>query len=341
MMIADIYHGGPVGVETLAAGLSEPRDTIEEVIEPYLIQLGLIARTARGRCLNGPGWTHLGLPQPKGPGGPVRREMKGDDDEDAAAARLRPARRARAAAQAARRAARRRAVDYADEASWLCLPGRADACGAAAADDRAQRQRLRRGRPGGPGRRSADRLLLRLSDRLARSRAQQRHGRRARGAGRRRGPVRALRQRSAGRSRRIYRQATLGSIAAVLAGQDPAPVLDLAYGDVLAAWRHYLAHRNHGRPFVLIGHSQGTIHLIRLLAEEIEGRPEAARMLSALLIGCNVEVPEGQVGRRHLPHDAALHPRRPDRLRHHLRLVPRRRAAAAPAPCSAAPPRPG
>jgi Holliday junction DNA helicase RuvB len=64
-MIADIYKGGPVGVETLAAGLSEPRDTIEEVIEPYLIQLGLIARTARGRCLNGPGWIHLGLPQPK------------------------------------------------------------------------------------------------------------------------------------------------------------------------------------------------------------------------------------------------------------------------------------
>ena len=65
-MIADIYKGGPVGVETLAAGLSEPRDTIEEVIEPYLIQLGLIARTARGRCLNGRGWTHLGLTPPKG-----------------------------------------------------------------------------------------------------------------------------------------------------------------------------------------------------------------------------------------------------------------------------------
>jgi Holliday junction DNA helicase RuvB len=63
-MIADIYKGGPVGVETLAAGLSEPRDTIEEVIEPYLIQLGLVARTARGRCLNGQAWTHLGLPQP-------------------------------------------------------------------------------------------------------------------------------------------------------------------------------------------------------------------------------------------------------------------------------------
>ncbi len=63
-MIADIYKGGPVGVETLAAGLSEPRDTIEEVIEPYLIQLGLIARTARGRCLNGLGWKHLGIEPP-------------------------------------------------------------------------------------------------------------------------------------------------------------------------------------------------------------------------------------------------------------------------------------
>ena len=64
-MIADIYKGGPVGVETLAAGLSEPRDTIEEVIEPFLIQLGLVARTARGRYLNGKAWTHLGITPPK------------------------------------------------------------------------------------------------------------------------------------------------------------------------------------------------------------------------------------------------------------------------------------
>ena len=64
LMIADLYGGGPVGIETLAAGLSEPRDTIEDVIEPFLIQLGLIARTARGRCLNGRGWTHLGLNAP-------------------------------------------------------------------------------------------------------------------------------------------------------------------------------------------------------------------------------------------------------------------------------------
>ena len=65
LMIADLYGGGPVGIETLAAGLSEPRDTLEDVIEPYLIQLGLVARTARGRCLNGRGWTHLGLTPPR------------------------------------------------------------------------------------------------------------------------------------------------------------------------------------------------------------------------------------------------------------------------------------
>ena len=65
-MIAEFYNGGPVGVETLAAGLSEPRDTIEDVIEPYLIQLGLVARTARGRCLNARAWQHLGLVPPAG-----------------------------------------------------------------------------------------------------------------------------------------------------------------------------------------------------------------------------------------------------------------------------------
>ena len=71
LMIADLYNGGPVGVETLAAGLSEPRDTIEDVIEPFLIQLGLIARTARGRCLNGKAWSHLGLPAPAGTPSPL------------------------------------------------------------------------------------------------------------------------------------------------------------------------------------------------------------------------------------------------------------------------------
>lgn len=59
--IALKYSGGPVGIETLAAALSEDRDTIEEVVEPYLLQQGLIARTPRGRILTSSGYLHLGL----------------------------------------------------------------------------------------------------------------------------------------------------------------------------------------------------------------------------------------------------------------------------------------
>ncbi len=62
--IAVNYGGGPVGIETLAAALSEPRDAIEEIIEPYLLQQGLIARTPRGRMLTAAAFTHLGLPAP-------------------------------------------------------------------------------------------------------------------------------------------------------------------------------------------------------------------------------------------------------------------------------------
>src|ERR1700723_3106704 len=58
------YGGGPVGVETLAAALSEPRDAIEDIIEPYLIQCGLIQRTPRGRLVTVHGFRHLGLPEP-------------------------------------------------------------------------------------------------------------------------------------------------------------------------------------------------------------------------------------------------------------------------------------
>ena len=63
-LIATSYGGGPVGVETIAAGLSEPRDAIEEIIEPYLLQQGFIARTPRGRVLTAQAFGHLGLPQP-------------------------------------------------------------------------------------------------------------------------------------------------------------------------------------------------------------------------------------------------------------------------------------
>ena len=64
--IAVKFSGGPVGVETLAAALSEERDTVEEVIEPYLIQQGLLLRTPRGRALAAEGYRHLGIDKPDG-----------------------------------------------------------------------------------------------------------------------------------------------------------------------------------------------------------------------------------------------------------------------------------
>ena len=79
-LLAENYGGGPVGVETIAAALSEVRDAIEEVIEPFLLQQGLIQRTPRGRMLAARAWTHLGLapPRPAGPvGGPVRAGVGG------------------------------------------------------------------------------------------------------------------------------------------------------------------------------------------------------------------------------------------------------------------------
>ena len=67
-LIAENYQGGPVGIETLSAALSESRDALEEVIEPYLLQQGLIQRTPRGRMLAQKAWTHLGMAAPKGQG---------------------------------------------------------------------------------------------------------------------------------------------------------------------------------------------------------------------------------------------------------------------------------
>jgi Holliday junction DNA helicase RuvB len=67
-LIAEAYQGGPVGVETLSAALSESRDAIEEVIEPYLLQQGLIQRSPRGRLLALRAWSHLRLTPPRGPG---------------------------------------------------------------------------------------------------------------------------------------------------------------------------------------------------------------------------------------------------------------------------------
>lgn len=72
------YSGGPVGIETLAAALSEPRDAIEDIIEPYLMQVGLVQRTPRGRALSPDGWKHIGLVPPKAPDAPQMDLLGGE-----------------------------------------------------------------------------------------------------------------------------------------------------------------------------------------------------------------------------------------------------------------------
>ncbi len=64
-MVAVNFGGGPVGIETIAAALSEPRDAIEDIIEPYLLQQGFLQRTPRGRLLTAAAFRHLGLPEPR------------------------------------------------------------------------------------------------------------------------------------------------------------------------------------------------------------------------------------------------------------------------------------
>jgi Holliday junction DNA helicase RuvB len=78
--IAVNYGGGPVGVETLAAALSEPRDAIEDIIEPYLIQCGFLQRTPRGRLITGHAFRHLGLPEPARD--PAQFGMFGSEEDD-------------------------------------------------------------------------------------------------------------------------------------------------------------------------------------------------------------------------------------------------------------------
>jgi hypothetical protein len=91
----------------------------------------------------------------------------------------------------------------------------------------------------------------------------------------------------------VYRQATLAAIFAK--NPKDKPDWNIPYEDVKAAWRSYLAHDNHGRGVVLIGHSQGSIILTKLLASEIDGKPDQALLVSALLGGDPVfGVPKGK-----------------------------------------------
>lgn len=96
----------------------------------------------------------------------------------------------------------------------------------------------------------------------------------------------------------LYRQVTLSALRSILQGAVTPEMIDrertLAYSDVVDAWHNYLDHNNQGRGVVLIGHSQGSTILVRMIHDEIDGKPVQSKLISALLLGTNVPVPKGK-----------------------------------------------
>jgi hypothetical protein len=178
------------------------------------------------------------------------------------------------------------AVDYADPANWLCMPGRSDACSqpltsTLLAADGSVTKRTYEADPKAPVDcfyvyPTVSREPTANSDMTA-------------------GPEEqhvALEQfaRFGAHCRLyapLYRQMTLAALRGEVRGID----LETPYRDVLAAWNTYLARDNHGRGVVLIGHSQGSMMLARLIASEIDGTPVQRRLVSAIIPGELIEVP--------------------------------------------------
>jgi len=179
--------------------------------------------------------------------------------------------------------------DYAQDASWLCRPGRPDACAADQAATVIQADGSTRleafkadpnapidcfyvyptvsSDPGGNSDMTPD-----LPEKAV---AGQQFGRF--------GQVCKLYAPS-------YRQVTIAALRKVMMGQASPGDGELAYADVLAAWKDYLARDNHGRGVVLVGHSQGSHILLRLIKEEIDGKPVQRQLVSALILGMNTPV---------------------------------------------------
>jgi hypothetical protein len=184
------------------------------------------------------------------------------------------------------------AADYSNPAVWLCMPGRQDACSApqdatiVAVNGTLTREVFHPAKnppidcfyvyptvsnePGG----NSD-LVITTAEKLV---------------------VDAQFARFAAKCRLfapMYRQVTLTALRAMIAGK-PIPVdRDLGYNDVLAAWNYYLSHDNKGRGVVLVGHSQGSGVLTRLIKEEIDGKPVQDKLISAILMGTSLPVPKG------------------------------------------------
>lgn len=186
------------------------------------------------------------------------------------------------------------APDYSDDSAWLCLPGREDACAADLTATRVNgngRTKVVRFKPAKDAKADCFYVYPTVSyDETSNSDMEIGEEERAVAA------AQIARFRSVCNVYApMYRQVTITALRKILIGQttdaDPA----LAYRDVAAAFEEFIAARNNDRPFVLIGHSQGARLLTQLVARRIEGSSEAERMLSAMLIGFNVEVPSGEL----------------------------------------------
>jgi hypothetical protein len=186
------------------------------------------------------------------------------------------------------------APDYSKDTAWLCLPGRADVCSAPLATTALN--------PNGYGSNGESSVAKKapidcfyVYPTVSRDPGLNSDLKVAEEAG----AAQVQFARFAGVCRTfapIYRQMTVGAVAAYSAGTDISAAAALAYRDVAAAWRNYLATKNQGRPYVLIGHSQGSALLQQLIAREIETNPAvAARMKLAILPGFNLIVPQGKL----------------------------------------------
>ncbi len=183
--------------------------------------------------------------------------------------------------------------DYSDPASWLCLPGHDDACTldltatVVAADGSLTTEAWSA---------AEDAPIDCFYVYPTVSRDQTPDSDMMAGPGEN-GVVRSQLARFASKCRvytPLYRQVTIAGLQVAIANGVIEWDANVGYGDVVDAWHYYLEHYNDGRGVILMGHSQGTGVLVNMIAAEIDGRPVQDRMISAILLGNTVTVPEGE-----------------------------------------------
>ena len=186
-------------------------------------------------------------------------------------------------------------TDYSNPANWLCLPGLSDACSVSLKSTELL--------PSGYGKQSVSGANLDAAVDCfivypTVSRDSGMNSDLKPGDGEERASIITQFARFASACRTyapMYRSMTLGAVTAAATGADVAGPARIALGDVRAAWKTYLAKYNDGRPYVLIGHSQGSLMLQQLIALDIDGKPVAKRMKLAIIPGFNLMVPQGKL----------------------------------------------